>query len=65
MPGLPALEIRFDHLGFQAALHQQAVDAQQLGAKIAVINIALDSGQIEGQWQFEWNNVGSNHEASL
>jgi len=64
-PGPPAPELRLKHLGFQAALHQQAVDAQQLVAQLAVIDIALDGGQNGGQWQFERNEVGSGHEASL
>ena len=65
LSGQPALEIRLDHLGFQVALNQQAVDAQQLVAKVAIIDIALDGGQDVGQWQFERNHVGSGHEASL
>jgi hypothetical protein len=44
LPGQPALKLHLNHLGFQTALHQQAVDAQQLVAKIAVIDIALDGG---------------------
>ena len=63
LPGQPALEIRLDHLGFQVALNQQAVDAQQLVAEVAVIDIALDGGQDVGQWQFERNNSGSRHGA--
>ena len=65
LPGQPALEVRLEHLGFQLALQQQAVDAQQLVAKVAVINIALDGGQALGQWQWERNNSGGRHGARL
>ena len=61
LPGQPALEIRREQLGFQVTLNQQAVDAQQLVAKVTVIDIALNGGQDLGQWQFERNYRGSQH----
>src|SRR5208337_5279996 len=59
----PALEVGFEHLGFQRALRQQAVDAHELVAEIAVIDIALEGGQDEGQWECERNNIGNRHGA--
>ena len=61
LPGQPALEIRLEQLGFQVTLNQQAVDAQQLVTKVAVIDIALDGGQDVGQRQFERNKSGNRH----
>ena len=65
LPGQPALEVRLEHLGFQLALHQQVVDAQELVAEVAVIDIALDGGQALGQWQWERNNRGGRHGTRL
>ena len=65
LSGQPALEIRLDHLGFQVALNQQAVDAQQLVAKVAIIDIALDGGQDLQQRQLKWDNDGVRHGASV
>jgi hypothetical protein len=43
--GQPALHILLQQLGFQATEAQQLIDAQELLAQEAVIDIALDSGQ--------------------
>ena len=36
LAGQPALQVSLEHLGFQPALKQQAVDAQQLVAEVTV-----------------------------
>jgi len=63
--GQPALQILLHQLGFQAAEAQQLIDAQELLAQEAVIDIALDSGQDLRQERFKGNNSGAGHEASL
>jgi hypothetical protein len=59
LAGPPALELRLEQLGFQVTLNQQAVDAQPLVTKVAVIDIALDGGQDVGPWQFERKKSGN------
>ncbi len=61
----PAFEIGLQQLGFQAALDEQTVDAQELVAQIAVVDIALDGGQDLREGRLKGNNQGVRHGARL
>jgi hypothetical protein len=53
----PVLQAAFQELSFHPALEQQSIDALELVAPLAVINVALDGGQSGLQGQGERNEV--------
>ena len=57
----PALEIGLKEAGFQAALKQELVNAQEVVAKLTVIDIALDGGEGLRQRHLKGNNSGVRH----
>jgi len=57
----PAVEIGLQELSFQAAEAEEAFDAQELIAQVAVIDIALDGGEDLRQGRLEGDNGGVRH----
>lgn len=51
--GQPGVQILLDQLVLQAAEDQNLVDAEELGAEIEIISIALDDGKGWGQGKLE------------
>jgi hypothetical protein len=54
--GQPRLYNGLDELGFQPALHQQLVDAEELLAQLAIIDITFDGGQEGSDGQLKGND---------
>ena len=62
----PTLEILFEEAGFHPGGGEQlTMNAQELVARVAVINIAFDGGQDLRQGQFKGDNEGVRHGISL
>ena len=52
----PGLEVRLNELDFQSAALELLIDAKQLLAQEAIIDIAFDSGQDRRQERLERND---------